>query len=65
MRTLGVVMLTLIVTGCGTGVSDRAVCSVTARPSTEHARALAEDGGPKSVTTGRRLIAGLDAACAR
>lgn len=53
----------LIVSGCATEVSDSAICAGTDRLRTTHAAALAEDGGPNSVTTGRRLIATLDAAC--
>lgn len=64
MRTLALMMgLTSIVSGCGTVVADSAICAGTDRLRTQHAAALAEDGGPKSVATGRRLIATLDAGC--
>ena len=65
MRTWAMVTLAMIASGCASAASDSAVCEVTDRPATVHAAALAEDGGPASITTGRRLIATLDAACAR
>lgn len=64
-RAMLLLTLTLPVTSCGVAVSDSAVCAVTAVPTTEHARALAEDGGDASVVTGLRLIRTLDGACGR
>ena len=68
MRILALAMLTMIVTGClraDPPVTDaQALCDGTKRLRSDHAAALAEDGGPLSVTTGRRLIATLDAGCA-
>jgi hypothetical protein len=55
----------MLVTSCGTGVSDSAVCAGTAQATTDHAAALAEDGGPRSVVTGAFLIKQLDAGCGR
>ena len=57
-------LMTLI--GCASGgTSGDAICQALSEPATEHAAALALDGGPVSVATGARLIRGLDAGCAR
>lgn len=58
-------ILTLTVTGCATAPVDSVICDRTAKPVADHAAALAEDGGAKSVSTGRVLIATLDAGCGR
>ena len=55
--------LTLLVTGCASGVSGTAVCDGTKAARTAHAEALAQDGGDLSVQTGATLIAMLDAGC--
>ncbi len=53
-------------TGCArVAVSDSALCVGLERPVADHAAALAEDGGPKSVVTGARLIRLIDAGCGR
>lgn len=52
-----------LVAGCTNVVSGEAICDGTAISRTEHAAALAEDGGDKSVITGSRLIQQIDAAC--
>jgi len=57
-------MLTLPVTGCVSVASTDAVCDGTEAARTEHAAALADDGGPLSVVTGARLIRLIDAGCA-
>ena len=64
---LPALMLTLIASGCAPGVkpSDSALCAGLAPYATRHAAALAEDGGPKSLATGRQLIMGFDAGCGR
>ena len=65
-RTIWTMIPLICATGCtNVGVSDRALCAGLARPATEHAAALAEDGGPLSVVTGARLIRMLDAGCGR
>ncbi len=58
-------MMTLAccVTGCASGVSEPAICDGTATARTEHAAALAADGGDLSVVTGARLIKLMDAGC--
>jgi hypothetical protein len=43
--------------------STNAVCAGTETARTEHAAALADDGGPLSVVSGARLIQLLDAGC--
>lgn len=67
MRILVMAMLTLIVCGCAPGVDHLPLgdplCEATARARTEHAAALAKDGGPRSVTTGRGLLATIDVGC--
>ena len=68
MRIPVLAMLTLIASGCasdpGAARDATAICDGTERLRGTHATALAEDGGPLSVTTGRRLIATIDAGCA-
>jgi hypothetical protein len=49
--------------GCVSAVSSNAICDGTASVRTEHAAALADDGGDRSVVTGARLIAMIDGAC--
>ena len=67
MRRLTWAMIPLFfATGCApVAVSDSALCSGLERPVAAHAAALAEDGGPKSVVTGARLIRLIDAGCGR
>lgn len=69
MRRLALAISTMIVSGCfGAGsvpVDEPVLCAETADETTAHAAALAEDGGPRSVSTGRALIAELDAGCGR
>jgi hypothetical protein len=45
-------------------VSGNAICDGTEQARTEHAAALADDGGPLSLVTGARLIRLIDAGCA-
>jgi hypothetical protein len=56
--------LTLPVTGCVSAVSGEALCAGTEQARTEHAAALASDGGPLSLVTGARLIMLMDKGCA-
>ena len=63
-RLAACLMLTLPATGCGIAVSADAICAGTKAARTEHAAALADDGGDASVVTGARLIMLLDAGCA-
>jgi hypothetical protein len=49
--------------GCTSVASSNAICDGTSAIRTEHAAALAADGGDKSVVTGARLIAMIDGAC--
>lgn len=56
-------MLTLPVTGCVSGASGEAICDGTEAARTEHAAALADDGGPLSLVTGAHLIGLVDAGC--
>jgi hypothetical protein len=60
------VCLTLTLPGCGlkSAVSGNAICAGTEQARTEHAAALADDGGPLSLVTGARLIRLIDAGCA-
>jgi uncharacterized protein YceK len=63
LKKLSVMILLSFVSGCGNVVSQQAICDGTANVRTEHANALALDGGDKSVVTGAKLIASIDAAC--
>lgn len=58
MRILLAVMM---LSGCITGASDSALVAGLRQPMTDHAAALAIDGGPLSQRTGRVLIAKFDA----
>lgn len=53
----------ICVTACVSVGSGEAICEATARLRTDHAAALAEDGGNLSVETGYTLISALDAGC--
>lgn len=52
-----------LVSGCMSVGSGDAICAGTDVSRTEHAAALALDGGPQSVVTGAVLIRQIDAAC--
>lgn len=57
-------MLAFCVSGCASvEVSQTAICDGTAKARTDHAAALAEDGGDKSVKTGAHLIMLIDSGC--
>lgn len=62
-RSGGCLTLMLLVSGCASAVSDRAICDGTSADRSVHAAALAQDGGDLSVITGQVLIRKLDAAC--
>jgi hypothetical protein len=49
--------------GCVSAVSTDAICAGTEAARTEHAAALAHDGGDLSVITGAHLIRLVDAGC--
>jgi len=55
--------LALLLAGCVNVGSSEAICDGTAQARTEHAAALAVDGGPRSLVTGARLIKMIDAGC--
>lgn len=64
MRVLALTILACCATGCvSAGRSDSAICDGTEAARTAHAAALADDGGPRSIETGARLIRLLDAGC--
>jgi len=58
-------MLTLLVAGCSNVklISDSAVCNGLEPLVDNHVDALLIDGGPQSIVTGERLVAGYDAGC--
>ena len=56
-------MLTLPGCGLQSVASGEAICGATDAARTEHAAALARDGGPLSLVTGARLIRLVDAGC--
>lgn len=62
-KLISTMTLTFFVTGCVSGVSVSALCDGTREKRSDHAAALAEDGGPRSVVTGVNLIRSLDAGC--
>jgi hypothetical protein len=55
--------LTMLASGCAGVVSETAICDATTASRTDHAAALAADGGDRSVVTGALLIRQIDAAC--
>jgi len=61
MRILAILTGLAMLTGCANGVSDSALYDGLRKPMTDHAAALAVDGGPMSQRTGRVLIAKFDA----
>jgi hypothetical protein len=64
MRILAGVTLTLMLSGCASGLESNApICAGTVALRASHAAALAVDGNPAAMSTGRALIATIDAAC--
>lgn len=63
MKWAACLMLTLPMIGCASAASIDAVCTGTEAARTEHAAALADDGGPLSIVSGAHLIRLLDAGC--
>ena len=63
MKRLATYLPLLLVSGCVSVGSGKAICDATAALRTLHAEALAEDGGDRSVVTGQSLISVLDAGC--
>lgn len=57
------IVSTLLNCGCVSVASNSAICDGTTAARSEHAAALADDGGPRSVVTGARLIRLVDAGC--
>lgn len=56
-------MMTLL-SGCvSVGANSEAICDGSQELRTNHAAALATDGGPLSQRTGATLIATIDAGC--
>lgn len=58
-------ILTLPLSGCATAPSTSAICDGTVQSRTDHAAALAADGGPLSLVTGAFLIQQIDAGCSK
>jgi len=63
MKSMLATILILPVGSCLNVVSETAICDATAASRTDHAAALAADGGDRSVVTGAVLIMQIDAAC--
>lgn len=61
------VLLTLPLSGCGLGKrnasSDTALCDGLSEPIDELNDSLLEDGGPKSIVSGVKVIAVYDGGC--
>lgn len=53
----------MLLSGCGVGLNESAICDGTAQSRTAHAAALVVDGGPQSILTGALLIRQIDAGC--
>ena len=65
-KWFGTMTVLTLLSSCGTAaVNEAALCSATTQATTDHAAALVEDGGPRSLVTGAFLIRQLDAGCAR
>ncbi|MFC0280321.1 hypothetical protein ACFOHK_08130 [Falsigemmobacter intermedius] len=62
-KAIWATILALCVTGC-VRVDQTAVCDGSRLARAEHAAALAQDGGDRSVVTGARLIRLIDVGCA-
>lgn len=62
-RTICLLTLLTFASGCVSAGSGDAICGATEAARREHAAALAGDGGDRSVVTGARLIAMIDAGC--
>ena len=62
-KTAAALASMICVTACVSAGSGEAICEATARLRTDHAAALAQDGGNLSVETGYTLISALDAGC--
>jgi len=62
-RSSLLLILPLLASGCSIAVSSDAICDGTHVTRTEHATALYEDGGDRSVITGMLLIKQIDVAC--
>jgi hypothetical protein len=56
-------MLTPLVSGCATAISNPAICDGTESLRDAHTEALLGDGGDTSVITGAMLLDALDQAC--
>ena len=63
MKWAACLTLPLPLIGCVSAGSADAICAGTEAARTEHAKALADDGGPQSLVTGARLIQLVDAGC--
>jgi hypothetical protein len=58
-----IVLGSFFVSGCLGATSEAALCDGTRNARDAHAKALLEDAGPRSLTTGARLIKLLDTGC--
>jgi len=62
---LVLLMPLLLLNGCGNVPSTNAICDGTAQSRTNHAAALAADGGSLSLVTGALLIQQIDSGCGK
>lgn len=63
MRLTIFAALTMFLTACTNLPNEVAICDGTQAMRKDHARALLDDGGPKSQETGVRLLVGMKAGC--
>lgn len=64
MKALSLLMLLTLTSGCVSAANNAAVCDGSRAARTNHAAALVQDGGPRSLVTGAALIGLIDAGCA-
>ena len=64
MKELSLLMLLTLTSGCVSAANNAAVCDGSRAARTDHAAALVQDGGPRSLVTGAALIGLIDAGCA-
>jgi len=66
MKLTLLMIATTLLSGCATATltsGDAAICDATRQTRAAHAQALVDDGGPRSLVTGQRLISQVDAGC--
>ena len=65
LRPILTLLALLCVTGCLASPEPSGLCAGLQPVEDAHAQALLADGGDRSVVTGNRLLAAIDAGCGR